>query len=318
MTVASASASSAPANRVGVVGVQRQQRLAGPNRAPGLACSTHAGPGAAPGPPCGRARRRAATRRRRPPARPARRARRRPRREPSRSPGPTGSAASGSPPCARIIARQASIARPSASAVGGSTSVTPAAASISRARATVSSTTSARPAAGEHLDRLAHLVGVAGGQAERRGHVGEQRHGRARRRRCRARPSSGPARARVSTSFMNAPVPTLTSSTSAPVPSAIFLLMIERGDQRDRLDRAGDVAQRVELAVGGGEAGAGRADDRADVVELAHHLVVASARRASRGSTRACRACRRCGRGRGRTAAAPRRRRPRRAAPAAA
>ena len=30
-----------------------------------------------------------------------------------------------------------------------------------------------------------------------------------------------------SRSFMNAPVPTLTSSTSAPVPSAIFLLMIE-------------------------------------------------------------------------------------------
>ena len=30
-----------------------------------------------------------------------------------------------------------------------------------------------------------------------------------------------------STSFMNAPEPTLTSSTSAPVPSAIFLLMIE-------------------------------------------------------------------------------------------
>ncbi len=27
--------------------------------------------------------------------------------------------------------------------------------------------------------------------------------------------------------FMNAPLPTLTSSTSAPVPSAIFLLMIE-------------------------------------------------------------------------------------------
>ena len=30
-----------------------------------------------------------------------------------------------------------------------------------------------------------------------------------------------------STSFMNAPDPTLTSSTRAPVPSAIFLLMIE-------------------------------------------------------------------------------------------
>ena len=31
----------------------------------------------------------------------------------------------------------------------------------------------------------------------------------------------------LSTSFMKAPLPTLTSSTSAPVPSAIFLLMIE-------------------------------------------------------------------------------------------
>ena len=49
---------------------------------------------------------------------------------------------------------------------------------------------------------------------------------------------------------MNAPDPTLTSSTSAPVPSAIFLLMIERRDERDRLDGARDVAQRVELAVG--------------------------------------------------------------------
>ena len=37
---------------------------------------------------------------------------------------------------------------------------------------------------------------------------------------------SASSRARP-TSFMNAPEPTLTSSTSAPVPSAIFLLMIE-------------------------------------------------------------------------------------------
>ena len=37
---------------------------------------------------------------------------------------------------------------------------------------------------------------------------------------------SASSRAR-SRSFMNAPVPTLTSSTSAPVPSAIFLLMID-------------------------------------------------------------------------------------------
>ncbi len=36
--------------------------------------------------------------------------------------------------------------------------------------------------------------------------------------------ASSRARAR---SFMNAPVPTFTSRTSAPVPSAIFLLMID-------------------------------------------------------------------------------------------
>ena len=37
---------------------------------------------------------------------------------------------------------------------------------------------------------------------------------------------SASSRARAS-SFMNAPLPNLTSSTSEPVPSAIFLLMIE-------------------------------------------------------------------------------------------
>ena len=37
---------------------------------------------------------------------------------------------------------------------------------------------------------------------------------------------SASSRARAS-SFMNAPEPTFTSSTRAPVPSAIFLLMIE-------------------------------------------------------------------------------------------
>ena len=48
------------------------------------------------------------------------------------------------------------------------------------------------------------------------------------------RPASWPSETMVrassraaSTSFMNAPVPTLTSSTSAPVPSAIFFDMIE-------------------------------------------------------------------------------------------
>ena len=81
-----------------------------------------------------------------------------------------------------------------------------------------------------------------------------------------------------STSFMKAPVPTLTSSTSAPVPSAIFLRHDRRGDQRDRLDGAGDVAQRVELLVGRGQPVAGRTDDRADRLELGEHLLVGQRR----------------------------------------
>ena len=49
------------------------------------------------------------------------------------------------------------------------------------------------------------------------------------------------------------------------MPSAIFLRHDRAGDQRDRLDRAGHVAQGVELAVGRGQVAARRADDRADV-----------------------------------------------------
>ncbi len=56
-----------------------------------------------------------------------------------------GSDASGSPPCAAIMARHTSIARPSRSTSAGSVSSRSAAASISRASATVSSTTSAGP-----------------------------------------------------------------------------------------------------------------------------------------------------------------------------
>ena len=90
------------------------------------------------------------------------------------------------------------------------------------------------------------------------------------------------------------------------------LLGQDRGDdQRDRLDRAGGVADGVQAAVGGREVG-GLADDRA--ARLAHHAadhlgggdgLVAGDR------CRACPASRRCGRGRGRRSSAPpRRRRP--------
>jgi hypothetical protein len=49
-------------------------------------------------------------------------------------------------------------------------------------------------------------------------------------------------------------------------------------DERDGLDGAGDVTQRVELLVGGRQARAGGADDRTDLLELAQHLLVAHRR----------------------------------------
>ena len=84
------------------------------------------------------------------------------------------------------------------------------------------------------------------------------------------------------------------------------LLGQDRGDdQRDRLDRRGRVAQRVQAPVGGREL-RGLADDRA--ARLARPRRAARRGRAScrsRGSSRACRASRRCGRGRGRRSSAP-------------
>ena len=89
-------------------------------------------------------------------------------------------------------------------------------------------------------------------------------------------------------------------------------------DQRDRLHRPGGVADRVQPAVGRGQA-RGLADDRAAHPRAPRPQAVdrSRERRRSRGSPRACPACRRCGRARGRRSSArPRRRRPR-SAPAA-
>ena len=75
-------------------------------------------------------------------------------------------------------------------------------------------------------------------------------------------------RSRASSSvFMNAPSPTLTSSTIASAPPASFFDMMLDGDQRDDVDGRGDVAERVELLVGRDEVG-GLADDREP--DLAH------------------------------------------------
>ena len=73
------------------------------------------------------------------------------------------------------------------------------------------------------------------------------------RRHCRVAPSSRRARATAPGSCMNAPEPNFTSSTSAAVPSAIFLLMIDDAISGIASTVPGDVTQRVELAVGGRE-----------------------------------------------------------------
>ena len=87
-----------------------------------------------------------------------------------------------SPPCASTIARKRSHAAPESSARPRARRA-PRRASRLRARepsmraasSSVSSRTSAGPAAAQHLDRLAHLERVAHGLAERLAHVGDQR-----------------------------------------------------------------------------------------------------------------------------------------------
>ena len=129
-----------------------------------------------------------------------------------------------------------------------------------------------RAAAGEHLDRLSDLERVAGRPPERRRHVGEQGDGvhavrlpePDHRRRQLARAESR--------SFMNAPVPTFTSRTSDAEPSAIFLLMID--DAISGIDSTVPVTSRsaYSLRSAGRQLVTGRADNRADVVELPDEL----------------------------------------------
>ena len=209
------------------VRVQGQQRLA--RRAPGRRAwrAARCPRPPAPGPPCGCARPRAARRRPRPPARPAAPGRRRPAPARCTSRATFGSGASGSPPWAAIIRRQRPSRDRRRARRAGSTSSRPAPASISRARASVSSTTSrGPPPASTSSDSATSMalpaVSPSGvDMSVSRATVCTPGV------RTRDRPSSGRARGRSSSVFMKAPEPTLTSSTRTPVPSAIFLLMIE-------------------------------------------------------------------------------------------
>ena len=208
------------------------------------------------------------------------------------------------------------MARPSLSASAGSTSSRPRAASISRASARVSSTTSSGPPpASTSTDSRTSMALPAVSPSGTCMLVSSATV---------VTPASVPRSTMVrassrasSTFFMNAPLPDLDVEHERAGALGDLLAHDRRGDERDGLDGAGDVAQGVELLVGRRQAVTRRADDGADVLELPHHLLVAHRRPPARGSTRACRGCRRCGRARGRTAGAPRRRTPRPAGPAA-
>ena len=178
-----------------------------------------------------------------------------------------GSGASGSPPCARIIRRQTSIARPSSSAAATSSSGRPPSASISAASATVSSRTSAGPppASTSTLSSTSialPLVSPSGTDMSVSSATVSTPA---------SVPSSTIVRASSSAfaySRMKAPEPNFTSSTRAPRALGDLLRHDARRDQRDRLDGAGGVAERVEPLVGGGQVAAGRADRRAHVGQL--------------------------------------------------
>ena len=121
----------------------------------------------------------------------------------------------------------------------------------------------ARARVGQHLDRLAHLERVAGGRAEHLVHVGEQRAAGAGRRRS---ATSTSAARQLAASLARSGHERAGAGLDVQhqrVEAGGELLGQDRGDdQRDRLDRAGRVAQRVQAPVGGREVG-GLADDRA-------------------------------------------------------
>jgi hypothetical protein len=134
-----------------------------------------------------------------------------------------------------------------------------------------------RAAAGQHLDRLGDLDGVAGRQAQRRGHVGEQSDG--------VHPGVG-AEGDHGLGQLAGGLERLHEGARADLDvehqcaGALGDLLghDRRRDQRDRLDRAGHVAQGVELLVCGREPVTCRADHCPDGLELGEHLLVGEQR----------------------------------------
>ncbi len=107
---------------------------------------------------------------------------------------------------------------------------------------------------------------------------------------------------------MNAPRPTLTSSTSAPIPSAIFLLRIDA--QMSGMLSTVPVTSRSAYSFrsAGAISSVWPISTHPVFFRTRAHLVERRAACEIRESLRVCRACRRCGRARGPTSSAPSRR----------
>ena len=172
------------------------------------------------------------------------------------------------------------------------------------AEPSTSSRKSAGPPPGQHLARLGDLERVADRGAERRVH---------RRQLADRRPAGAHADVahahrqlarRVEVGHERA-LPHLDVEQDRVGARGELLRHHRGGDQPGRRDGAGDVAERVEQAVGRHEIVGLRRQRAADARDLVDQLLDAQRDAEARGSTRACRACRPCARGRGRRAWRP-------------
>ena len=170
-----------------------------------------------------------------------------------------------------------------------------------------------RAVAAYRRERLAHLERVADGFAERLVHVGQQADDLAAGLLAEREHRLGEC-ASVVERLHEGALPDLDVEDDRLRAGGELLRHDRGGDQRELVDRRGDVAQAVERQVGGNERRRLADDRHPDARAPARSAPRWSGRRGSRGSTRACRACRRCGRGRGRSSSRTGRRRLRRSA----
>ncbi|VBA36197.1 hypothetical protein LAUMK13_01021 [Mycobacterium innocens] len=133
-----------------------------------------------------------------------------------------------------------------------------------------------RSAAGQHFQGLGHLERVADGATQRRIHVRQQgARGHAMRG---AEVNHGVRQfAGLRLGFQEGPGTDLHVEYQRARSLGQLLAHDRTGDQRQGFDGAGDVAQRIELGVGGGQL-AGREDGRTDVAKLLAHTLIGQRR----------------------------------------